>query len=249
MLFVELDELTQLCGLTGVIGLGIVILFGILVLYEAIIKKERILFMFFLAIIFTVSPWLPCDIGYIYWLITKNEIEYQIYVLLGTFGIPIAIIAWLDIYMTIMKPDKKKVVLISYAIFSLTFYIYLFYFLLLVPDAPIKAMIGYRRTPLDINYKGYILVYMGVSIIVGTYTGLEFAIVSMKMKDNLVVQWKGRFLLVSFILFAVGAVGDALLELNTIMLIIIKIILMISSLFYYIGFIMPKWMRKLLKIE
>jgi hypothetical protein len=147
MIYVELDDLSQISGLTGVIGLGIVILFGILVLHEAIIKKERILFMFFIAIIFTVSPWLPCDLGYLYWLMTKNEIYYQIYVLLGTIGLPIAILAWLEIYMTIIYPDKKKLVLLSYTIFSLTFYVYVLYFIYFAPEAPIKDMIGYKRTP------------------------------------------------------------------------------------------------------
>jgi hypothetical protein len=89
---------------------------------------------------------------------------------------------------------------------------------------------------------------MGICIIIGVGTGIHFSLISMKIKDSPLVQWKGRFLLVSFILFAVGAIGDALIELTAISLIIIKIILIFSSLFYYIGFIMPKWMRKALQL-
>lgn len=248
MLCVELDPLTQLSGLMGVIGLCVVIFFGVLVLHEAIKKKKRIIFMFFIAIIFTVSPWLPCDIGYIYWLITKKEIEYEMYVFIGTIGIPIAMFAWLDIYLTIMYPENKKKILIGYTIFSLTFYVYIIYFLFFAPNAPVKEMIGHKRTPLDINYKAYVLLYMGTCILVGTITGIHFSIVSMKIQNNPVVQWKGRLLLLSFILFAIGAVGDALIELNASSLIMIKIILIFSSIFYYAGFIMPKWTRKLLSL-
>lgn len=110
-------------------------------------------------------------------------------------------------------------------------------------------MIGYRRTPLDINYKVYLIIFMGISIVVGTITGIHFSIVSMRIEASPTVQWKGRFLLISFILFALGAIGDALIELTAFTLIIVKIILMLSSLCYYIGFIMPKWMEKILAIK
>jgi hypothetical protein len=90
---------------------------------------------------------------------------------------------------------------------------------------------------------------MGICILIGTITGMHFSIVSMRIEKNPLVHWKGRFLLVSFILFAVGAVGDALIELTPFTLILIKVVLILSSFFYYIGFMMPKWMIKILSIE
>ncbi|MEJ2293596.1 MAG: hypothetical protein P8Y23_02390, partial [Candidatus Lokiarchaeota archaeon] len=58
-----------------------------------------------------------------------------------------------------------------------------------------------------------------------------------------------KFLLLSFNFFAIGAIGDGFLELNPITLIIFRIFMLLSSTFYYLGFILPKWVRKLLKIE
>lgn len=197
----------------------------------------------------TGSPWWPSGVGYLYWLFTGNIIDYQIYVLIGTLGIGIAFLAWLDIYMSTMHPEKRNLVLGCFLIFSIIFYIYLIYFLFFDPRAPVHYMIGIKRNPLDIDYKGFILIYMAVSIIVGTSTGIHFSIYSLKRRENPEVRWKGRFLLISFILFAIGAIGDGLIELNPITLITIRVILVISNILYYIGFIMPNWVKNILSLE
>ncbi len=90
MLFVELDYLTQLSGILGFLAVAITWLYGGIVLYKYIKTKEKVLFYLFLAIIFTMSPWYPSGFGYVYWLITREEIAYPVYVLLGTLGVPIA---------------------------------------------------------------------------------------------------------------------------------------------------------------
>jgi hypothetical protein len=246
---VELDQISQLSGLLGLLNVIVVLFWGFLVLYKAVTKKQKILYYFFLAIILTVSAWYPCGFGYLYWLITKEIFTYHLYVLMGMIGIPIALYAWLEIYLTAIYQKIKKKILISYLIFAMTFYIYLIYYLFFVPNAPMEEMIGIKQTPLDINYKGYILIFIAISLITGTLSGIHFSYVSMKIKENVEVKWKGRFLMLSFILFAIGVIGDALIELTAITLILIRIILILSGTFYYIGFIMPKWIKKTLSFS
>ncbi len=248
MLFVELDLLTPLTGLASFISMSIAIFLGVLVLYEGFKSKNRLVFLFFLTVLFTASPWFPSGIGYIYWIITSNEIDYQVYVLLGTLGISIAILSWLDIYLTLIHREKKSLILSSYILFSITFYLYILFFLFFAPGAPIENMIGIKITPLDISYKGYALIYIGTSIIVATLTGIDFSINSMK-SDNPQVKYKGRFLLISFIIFFVCAIYDALIELSVITLILVRVLLTIGVFLYYIGFIMPKWMQHILNLE
>jgi hypothetical protein len=62
-------------------------------------------------------------------------------------------------------------------------------------------------------------------------------------------MWKGYFLLFAFILFGISAIFDALIDMNALTLVIIRIILVISNLFFYIGFILPKWVMKILSIK
>jgi hypothetical protein len=55
------------------------------------------------------------------------------------------------------------------------------------------------------------------------------------------IKLKGKFLLIAFILFVIGAFADAVLLLTVITLPIIRIILISSSVLFYFGFILPKF--------
>lgn len=246
---VPLNDLTQLSGIFGFIAITIAWFYGLIVLYKYIKTKEKMLFYFFLAIIFTMAPWYPSGLGYIFWLFTRQEIAYQVYVLLGTIGTPIALYSWLQIYMPALHPKQKDLVTKIIIGLSIAFYIYLFFFIFLAPGAPAKDIIGFKRNAIDIDYKGFVLVFLAISLLISTITGNDFSIASLKVKDNPIVIWKGRFLIISFNLFAIGAIGDGFIPLNPVSLIIFRTFMMISSTTYYIGFILPKWMRKLLSLE
>jgi hypothetical protein len=250
MLFqIPLDELSQLSGIFAFLAVAITWLYGGIVLYKYIKTKQKTLFYFFFAIIFTMSPWYPSGLGYIYWLITRQEIIYPVYVLLGTIGVPIALLSWIQIYMPALHERQKGVVTWIIFCFSIVFYIYLFFFLFSAPGAPVNALIGIKESIIDISYLGLVLGFLAFSLLVSTITGNDFAIASIKEKNDPVLKWKGRFLLLSFNLFAIGGIGDGFIPLSPATLIVFRTLLMLSSTFYYIGFILPGWTRKLLKIE
>ncbi|MFX1477048.1 MAG: hypothetical protein ACFFCI_02845 [Promethearchaeota archaeon] len=249
MLFVELDELTFLSGILGFLAVCIAWLYGIIVLLKFIKTKEKSIGYFFLAIMFTMSPWYPSGLGFIYWVFTHKELVYPVYVLLGTIGVPIALFSWLQIYMPALHQKQKGVVNLTIFCLSLAFYIYLFYFLFFFPFGSLNTVIGIKRNPIDIDYRGFILVYLAISLLISTITGNDFSIASLKIKDNPVLVWKGRFLILSFNLFAIGAFGDGFITLTPTTLIIFRLFMVLASTFYYIGFILPKWMRKLLKLR
>ena len=244
---VELSETGHLSGVLGIIAICVAFLLGTIVLYKAIKLKQKMLFYFFLTVFFTISPWYSSGFGYIYLLITKSHLDYRFYVLLGTIFIPIAIHGWLTIYMTVLFPKKKNSVLISYAIISIFFYIYLFLFLYIIPGAPKMNMIGNKRNPIDIEYRGFVFIYLGLMITTAVLTGIHFSIISLK-SESIEVKWKGGFLLFAFIFFGIGAITDGLFELSITYLFIFRVILLVSATLFYIGFIMPKWMKKILKI-
>ncbi|MFX0002647.1 MAG: hypothetical protein ACFE9C_07615 [Candidatus Hodarchaeota archaeon] len=250
MLFqVVLDDLTQLSGIFGFLAVAIAWLYGGIVLYKYIKSKQKVLFYFFLAIMFTMSPWYPSGLGYIYWLITRQEIIYPAYVLLGTIGVPVALLSWIQIYMPALHQKWKGIATWTVMCLSIVFYVYLFYFLFFAPGAPVDALIGIKDSAIDISYKGFVLGFLAISLIISTVTGNDFAIASFKEKNDPVLKWKGRFLLLSFNLFAIGGIGDGFLPLTPASLIIFRTLMMFSSTFYYLGFILPGWTRKLLKIE
>ncbi|MHA2339632.1 MAG: hypothetical protein ACXACX_20185 [Candidatus Hodarchaeales archaeon] len=248
MLFQE-TELIHISGILGFLSICIAYIYGIIVLIKYIKTKDKSLFYFFLAIIFTVSPWYPSGLGYIYWLITGQEIIYSVYVLLGTMGVPIALISWLQIYMPALHQKQKGMVTLFTTCLSAAFYIYVFIFLFAFAN-PVDTIIGIKRNVIDIDYRGFVLGFLAFSLLVSTITGNEFSIHSLRLKDNPVLKWKGRFLILSFNLFAIGALGDGFIPLTPITLIIFRTFLVLANTFYYLGFILPKWMRsKILHLE
>ncbi|MHA1191786.1 MAG: hypothetical protein ACTSP9_05755 [Promethearchaeota archaeon] len=247
-----LSELAIISGFTAAISVFIGIFFGLIVLIKYLKTKQFLIFNFFLCIVFTLSPWYPSGLGFLYWYFTGEMLSYQIYVLLGTAGIPIAIISWLNVYLTTLKPKKKKVVLICYGIFSLIFELYLFYFMYFAPGAPVSSLLGIIQdvsNPTDINYKGFVLIFLGLSILTACITGFHFAVVSIKLKESQSLKWKGYFLFIAFLLFGISAIFDALIDMNAVTLVIIRIILAISTFFFYLGFILPGWTKKILSIK
>ncbi|KKM26572.1 hypothetical protein LCGC14_1583450 [marine sediment metagenome] len=249
MLFVELDGFSQLSGLLAVLAVSITWMYGLIVLFKAIKQKNKVLFYFFFAIIFTMAPWYPSGLGYIYWLITNEEIVYPVYVLLGTIVTPFALLAWLQIYMPALHKNQKKIAIWTTISLAIVFYIYTIFFLFIAPGAPVQGLIGFKRSAIDIDYKGFVLIFLAFSLLVSTITGNDFSIASLKIKDNPVTRWKGRFLILSFNFFAIGAIGDGFLPLTPATLIIFRLFMMLSSTFFYLGFMLPKWLRKLLKLE
>ena len=47
----------------------------------------------------------------------------------------------------------------------------------------------------------------------------------------------------------IGAPIDALFTPDPIFLVLIRIILLLTALFFYMGFVMPDWVQKMLKLE
>jgi len=253
MFYQVLSELAKISGLTALIAVSLSFLLGIIVLIKYFKTKQILIFNFFLCIIFTSSPWYPSGLGYLYWIITGEFLNYQYYVLIGTVGVPIAILAWLNVYLSTIKPEKKKLVLILYGIFSIIFELYLFYFLLLAPGAPVESLLGIRidpiNNPMDIDYKGFVLIFLGLSILTSCITGFHFAAKSMKKEEPPDIRWKGKFLLIAFLLFGISAIFDAIIEMDPILLVVMRIILAIAMFLFYLGFILPSWSKKILSIK
>jgi hypothetical protein len=247
-----LSELAKISGLTALISVSIGFLLGFIVLIKFFKTKQVLIFNFFLCIIFTLSPWYPSGLGYFYWIATGEFLNYQMYVLIGIIGVPIAILAWLNVYLSTLKPKMKKPVLILYGIVSIFFELYIFYFLFLAPGAPVDSLLGIindPNNPYDIDFKGFVLIFLGASILTACITGIHFAAKSMKKEEIPEIRWKGRFLLIGFLLFGISAIFDAIIEMGPILLAIMRIILDFATFFFYLGFILPGWSKKLLSLK
>ena len=163
--------------------------------------------------------------------------------------VPIGIIAWMDIYLRTVKPHYRKHILLIFIIFTLIFEIYLFYYLYFAPNAPIKSLLG-TVNELRTNFQGFVLIYALISVIITCSFGLHFSIISIKRTSSDKIKWKGKFLLVGFSFFTIVLILDSILPSSLIIgIIIIRIMLILSSFFLYLGFILPNWIMKLISLD
>jgi hypothetical protein len=88
------------------------------------------------------------------------------------------------------------------------------------------------RTPLTLGFAIF-------GIFIALVTGMILGLKTIKSEDPF-IKWKGRFLLIAFILFTVGAALDAISWSNLIVIFLIRFILILSAISYYFGFFLPK---------
>jgi hypothetical protein len=249
MLFVNLSIEMQISGALAFIHNLIIILLSILVLSKAIKTKKFLLYILSLFFLFSAAGYYQIGLTYIYWVFTRNILSYQIRVFIGTAGIGIGIISWLYIYFTILFEKKVKILLIFYTIFVITFYGYLIYFLYLAPNAPVEEMIGSDIFPYEINYTSFILVAFLSSLIINTITTYHLGIYLIKRIEDPESHWKGRFLIIGMTIITISVNIDLIVANIISIIIIIRILGIIGIFFIYLGFILPNWIRKILKVK
>ncbi len=153
---------------------------------------------------------------------------------------PLAIILWLLAFTEFFYTEKRKLILLIFTIYGLIFEIIFFIFLFLKPN-----LIGELNPPVDVNYKYMILIFLLSFILIVVISGLLFAHLSLK-SDDPEVKLKGKLLVIAYATFSVGAILDSSIPLNEFTVIFTRLILISSAIFWYGGFLLPKWMRKFL---
>ena len=113
-------------------------------------------------------------------------------------------------------------------------------FFIVVTDV---SSFGTYITSIDFSWSLTFSLYLFLLIIVIFITGVIFAWKSLK-SDNPEISLKGKFLLIAFISFTIGAILDAL-PILPISGVIARFILISSAIEYYIGFMLPDRIKKL----
>ncbi len=185
------------------------------------------------------TPWLPSTVSFLKYLITTTGIDSVTYFAIGNIASPLILVIWIYSFTEFKFQNRKKLLMIIYIIVGLMFEIYFVYFLTIDP-----TVIGSLSGDLDVTYRGVVLLWAIFIVLTVLVTGLFFGRESMKSEDS-EITLKGKFLTVAFVSWAIGAVMDAALPLNIVTLTIARIILISSAIEFYIGFILPKIVKKI----
>jgi hypothetical protein len=236
----SLTPIDTLNGIFSLIFVAISFLVGIIILSRFFKYKERIYLLVGLTWIFISEPWWPSSISFLVALSNGIGIPSGFYFLIGNIFVPLAIVLWLLAFTEFQYTEKRKLILAIFAVIGIVFEILFFVFLFLNP-----SIIGQLNGPVDVNYESFIMVFLIIFLAIVVISGFLFANLSLKSKDP-EVKLKGKLLIIAYIAFSVGALLDASVPFNELIVIIIRLILILSAFCWYGGFILPKWMKRFL---
>ncbi|MGV9172849.1 MAG: hypothetical protein ACOC4M_07285 [Promethearchaeia archaeon] len=203
--------------------------------------RARNILLVGLAWIGLATPWIPDALKPLYILIDPNQSQLWIVTLnliINNIILPIPVLFWLIAFTKMLRLNQmfRKATITVVFILSVIYEIFLIYFY--INDLQMGLQVtGYLYS------SDYIDNTLIVYILVALITGLAFAFESLRSQDK-EVKVKGLLLIVAFILFAIGATIDAL-YITYITNIYSRLILVVSSIMFYMGFILPEWAKKI----
>jgi hypothetical protein len=150
--------------------------------------------------------------------------------------------SWLATITKLLNVKTRKLILIIFLLISIIFEITFFTF------ASIDlTLIGTFVDPFNSMESIFVAIfYVGILIIL-LVTGFVFSFVSMR-SENPIIKLKGKIILMGFILFLIGGLLPYFVS-DITSLILTRIIVLFSSILMYLGFLLPKPILRLFKIE
>ena len=215
--------------------LGIVIM----VKYKKFKKVEFILVG--LTWIFVVSPYWSDAIQFITITLFDYQISSEIYFFIANaFIAPIHVI-WILALTRLVFKKAAKPLLIIFTTEATIFEIYLLFSFFSDPN-----QIGTQMSAFVVEWVIWIQIYLLVSIVLFLVTGFIFASKSLK-SQNKELKVKGWFLIFAFICFTIGTVIDVIGadSPTEIMIFLARTFVIISSILFYIGFTLPRFIKEL----
>ncbi len=236
-----LTTFETLNGIFSIIFVAISIIIGLIIASKYPKFKQRAYILIGIVWMGIVSPWYPSTVSTIANLLFGTPIPDELYLALGNVLLPIISICWMTAFTDLKYKKYQKVIVGLFIIFGIIYEVFFFYFLF--TDI---TVIGQVTGPVDVKYGLIITLYQLILLVIIIITGTIFARQSLKSEDHL-LNLKGRFLLLAFYSFFIGSVLDIFSTENILLLIIARIILITSSIEFYCGFLLPRWMQELFK--
>ncbi|MFX0070199.1 MAG: hypothetical protein ACFFAO_03825 [Candidatus Hermodarchaeota archaeon] len=226
--------------LNGTFSLIIVIIFTILglkiVLRYFKVKNRQVLYA---GIFWTglAEPWYGSAFSFLCYLITGQGLPPEPYMLIANIGIPFLISTWITAVTDLVYQKHHKIIRIIFAIYGIIFEIYLFYFI--ITDI---SMIGELQGVVDVAWVGFVRIYLISLIVILAITGTLFS-KELLRSENPENRFKGKLILIAFWAYCIGGVLDTGLPVNPLTLILSRTIVISSSIFFYLGFLLPQFIR------
>jgi hypothetical protein len=239
----DLTDIEILQGTFTLIFCIISIILGLRIFSKYFSLKHKELIYVGLAWALLSSAWWGSSFSFLFIVLFDYKFEPFLYLLIGNIFIPIAIINWMYAIGILMYPESKNKIVAIFIIFGIFYETLLIVFLITNP-----SLVGVIRGTFYYQPSLIFMILQIVALLITITTGILFSTKSMKSED-LEIKWKSRFLLSGFILFTIGAGIDAVITLTPLLLVIVRLILILAAILYYLGFLLPDRIAKILNIK
>ncbi|TFF99988.1 MAG: hypothetical protein EU541_03535 [Promethearchaeota archaeon] len=195
------------------------------------------------------TPWLHGALTFILILFNIEFSEFIRFIILYSF-IPLAAFLWMDVFTNFLYQDKKKILLTIFGLLGLICECLFFAFLFIDQKILIGDFAYEQGIYFSAKYSNFIRITMPIFLAASFVTFMIFATNTLKATD-LKVRLKSKFLIIAFITFTICSVLDmlAIFSSNPISVVIIRILLMLSSILFYFGWFLPDFIVKMIKDE
>ncbi|MBD3212884.1 MAG: hypothetical protein GF311_09770 [Candidatus Lokiarchaeota archaeon] len=235
---VTIGEFTR--GLMSLVFVVVSLIIGIKLMWKYFKYKEKTFITVGLTWIFLSASWWHSAFNMLSLLFFDTPLNEILGLILVNAFIAPALITWMYSFGNLIyNKYKKEITIISLVIFG--GYEILFFILLIIqPDLIATVLPGniVQRTVLTFSFAI-------ISIIIAIVAGLIISLEAIRT-ENQKIKWKGRFLLLAFALFTVGALLDSATWIGLGFIVFIRILLITSVITYYLGFFLPEWLANIL---
>jgi len=217
--------------------------------------KNRVYILVGLCWLTLSTLWLPEAASFLMSVFIQQTLAVEWYFILGNVFVPVALICWVVAYTDMVNKEREKLALALILIFSVVFEGLFFYYFFL--DIDLLGVITPLR-PFSADFGIFLALLLLVSLLILFVTGISFARKSIK-SENKEVRLKGKLLQFAFVAFTIAAVlektirsillgtvfPDPRILFLSVILVIVRVLLILSTIAFYGGFLLPNWMKKI----
>ena len=231
-------------GITSIIVISVAVSLAVVLFLKYPKHKEKNLIFVGIGWMGIANAYLSTAIKFILKIALNFDLPDKIHFIINNVFLPIAVFFWLVAMTDLLNTKKlvKNLILGLTILLSIIFEI-IFFILLSINSTLIGKFVP--GADLTVNWTLFIVLYFLIIAIVIISSAFFFSIKSILSKDPKSVL-KGWLILIGFILYTVAIVLNAAFDPSILRILIERIILVASSIVLYMGFLLPKWVQRLL---
>ncbi len=174
---------------------------------------------------------------------TSTGLTPELFVILSFLLLPLTCIFYITAATDLILNKYQRILQIMVIIYCIFFDFVLFYFIFTGNTSAIFIMHTYYDVEYTFITFSLLMPILATFVIFGYL--IAFEAIRSKDKD---VTLKGKLLLLAFTMFAIGTALDAL-TINPLIDFFDRIFIIASAFFFYCGYILPKWIKKIFRLD